>query len=688
MVSTGSDVLFSGKQYNLSSETSPGQTIQLDETEKFEQSYPFNSNGKVSVSNVNGSITVEAWDKNEIRLEATKIADSKETLAEVEIKVDSQPNNFSVEADYDSWNSRNRNSWKNYKKLEVQFRLKVPRNAVLDEIESVNGSVTISNFTNIVKASAVNGQVRALSLRGTANLSTVNGTVSVDYDKLDSGNKVTLETVNGRVDLLIPSDSNATVKADTVNGRIENDFGLPVRKGEYVGKDLYGRIGSGEAQIRLNSVNGHLFVKRKDDGKPLSQPFNLLNDVNTKVEEADRESSTGNFPRLPKINSAKVNKEIAAAIKNSEKERLASLKEAQIEIDEAMKALREELKGLDPAIALAAEDSVRISLENLKNLKEIDIEQVKLQIEKLKLDHIKQLDRFPEVNWTGNLPLIEKKSETFQVKGTPKVTVNAAGCDIKVRGWDKSEVQYVVKKLSRSRSPKPIQLTADAGDSEIKLTVNNDEENNLYGENVKAVHLEVFVPKKSNLKITTDGEVRLENVTGEIDLKGEESAINIRDVEGKLRLFTADGRVRVIGFRGEIEAETNDSDVYLEGDFTKINAGTTGGDIYLTLAENASALIKMDGEIGFVGENKSKTFFGSDQNITINRQSNSERDVTLNIEAGGAVNGQGGKLCAGCPGFVKEGENLWRIGNGDSKYNFTSENGILYIRNSREIKVK
>ena len=94
-----------------------------DETEKFEQSYPITANGRVSVSNVNGSIVVEAWDRNEVRLEATKIADSRETLADVEIKVDSRPDSFSVEADYNNLKRDKEKGWKNHRKLEVQFRL-------------------------------------------------------------------------------------------------------------------------------------------------------------------------------------------------------------------------------------------------------------------------------------------------------------------------------------------------------------------------------------------------------------------------------------------------------------------------------------------------------------------------------------------------------------------------------------
>src|SRR3982751_1712231 len=80
---------------------------QQDETERFEQSYPLNANGRVAVSNVNGSIVVESWERNEVKLEAVKTADSKETLDEVQIKVESRPDSFSVETDYGNWQRQN-----------------------------------------------------------------------------------------------------------------------------------------------------------------------------------------------------------------------------------------------------------------------------------------------------------------------------------------------------------------------------------------------------------------------------------------------------------------------------------------------------------------------------------------------------------------------------------------------------
>src|SRR5215213_11310508 len=253
------------------------QVISLDETERFEQTYPLNSNGRVRVDNVNGSVTIDTWDRNEVKLEAVKTADDKERLAEVEIKIDARKDYLSVETDYaDDWRRNNNGGWKNYGKLTVEYHLTVPKNAVLDDIQTVNGSVTITNSNNVTKASTVNGEVIATNLRGTAELETVNGTIEANFDQLQSSSRINLNTVNGRVNLTIPSDANATLKADSLNGVITNDFGLPVRKGKYVGRDLYGRLGSGEIKINLSSVNGALSITRKNDGKGPSPATNLL----------------------------------------------------------------------------------------------------------------------------------------------------------------------------------------------------------------------------------------------------------------------------------------------------------------------------------------------------------------------------------------------------------------------------
>ena len=581
------------------------QIISLDETERFEQTYPLNANGRVSVSNVNGSITIESWDRAEVKLEAVKIADSRERLSEFSIKIDSESNYLNVETDYERQN--NRQYGRNYK-TEVQYRLTVPRTAVLDEIETVNGQISISNMTNITKASAVNGKVVAVNLQGTAKLSTVNGTVEADFDRLQTTSKISLDTVNGTVNLTIPSDANATIKADTVNGSINNEFGLRVRTGKYVGKDLYGKIGSGDVQIKLNSVNGGLTVKRKNDGKNLNPATNLLPQKSNDDFDNDTEFS---------VNTVQMNKEVAKAVKQAQKE---------------MEKIKPEL---DKITAEAAKQSV----EAVKQATVI-INSKEMQ-EKLKEAQMQQrevLTQMSNANWLIGSPVIEKKSDSFEVKGTPKVTIEANNCAVSVRGWDKSEVRYAVTKIGRNRNQKPMDVQADQSGADVNIkVVNNDETPRVFGAN--KVRLEIYVPKKSNLKIVTNGEIRLEGVSGEIDLNGVDGAINVRDSEGKMRLTAADGRIRVLGFTGELYAQSTDGDLNLEGNFQKLTAYTEDGSIILNLPENAGA------------------------NLTANKEIINEG---LNL--------------------TKQKENNWRIGKGGANFQLQANEGNIFLRSIALIK--
>src|SRR5439155_25406559 len=92
-----------------------------------------------------------------------------------------------------------------------------------------------------VKASSINGRITAHALKGEAKLSTINGSIEANFDRLVEPSPVSLESVNGSIVMTIPSDASAQVKASTVHGSITNDFGLPIRKGEFVGRDLVGR---------------------------------------------------------------------------------------------------------------------------------------------------------------------------------------------------------------------------------------------------------------------------------------------------------------------------------------------------------------------------------------------------------------------------------------------------------------
>ena len=110
------------------------------------------------------------------------------------------------------------------------------------------------------------------------------------------------------------------------------------------------------------------------------------------------------------------------------------------------------------------------------------------------------------------------------MKGVPKVVIDAKGCSVKVRGWDRQEVQYVLTKSSTRSDGTPLNITQEVTESNVLLRIPNNESRGPkfgHGRFVRG-SIEVFVPRKSNLNITTDGEIRLDGVTGDIELNGED----------------------------------------------------------------------------------------------------------------------------------------------------------------------
>ena len=131
---------------------------------------------------------------------------------------------------------------------------------MLDEIDLVNGNLTVVGVEGGIDAATVNGNIMVRDCAGSASLGTVNGGIEAHVDRLSFDNKLDLEAVNGRLDLYLASSLGADLSADTVNGSLKNDFGIEVRKGKYVGSDFHGSVGGGGAKVSLETVNGSINV--------------------------------------------------------------------------------------------------------------------------------------------------------------------------------------------------------------------------------------------------------------------------------------------------------------------------------------------------------------------------------------------------------------------------------------------
>jgi len=108
-----------------------------------------------------------------------------------------------------------------------------------------------------VKASSVNGNIKAEKLEGRADLSTINGQVEADFDRVGASHPITLSSVNGPIKLLLPHGTLASLKAHNVSGGIDTEFGRPARVN---GAQQLSVMHQGGPKIRLTNVNGGISI--------------------------------------------------------------------------------------------------------------------------------------------------------------------------------------------------------------------------------------------------------------------------------------------------------------------------------------------------------------------------------------------------------------------------------------------
>ena len=221
------------------------------------QTFPLQAGGYLSLENINGDVTVEGWKKNEVSIRAVKKGKSKDLdRIKIVVDVDKYDNKdwIHIETKYPTFTSNSGS---------VDYTIQAPSSAILEDIELVNGNLMITGITGYLSLGTVNGSITATGAAESAWIETVNGGINLSFEKMNKGQSVDLESVNGAILLRIPAKANAQVDAGTINGTLSNEFDLPVEKGKWVGSSMEGRCGSGGARISLETVNGNIDVKKR-----------------------------------------------------------------------------------------------------------------------------------------------------------------------------------------------------------------------------------------------------------------------------------------------------------------------------------------------------------------------------------------------------------------------------------------
>lgn len=236
--------------------------VGADVTDTEEMTFDIDADGRISLENINGDIYITGGTGSQVHMVAKKKAGSQEYLEELKVVVDADNDYIRIETRHPKTEGRWFN-WGHDSSGSVSYELEVPATVSLDTVSTVNGDVDITGVQGRVKAETVNGSLEVLGLVGDVNLETVNGSVRAEFDRLEAGQRVSADAVNGKIVMVIPGNASTRVEAETVNGSIDaDDFGLEAEKG-FVGRDLSGEIGGGDARMSLDTVNGSIKILKR-----------------------------------------------------------------------------------------------------------------------------------------------------------------------------------------------------------------------------------------------------------------------------------------------------------------------------------------------------------------------------------------------------------------------------------------
>lgn len=227
-------------------------------TQTFLQTYPLSAGGSFQLENINGSVRVEGWERNEVEVRAVKTSISDPRDADrVKIEVCSQPGAVAVHTRYPEGTGV---------EVAVEYVVHVPYRVLLGTVETVNGSVMVRGVEGGGDLRSVNGDVQVLDSSGRFSAKTTNGNLRLQLRELVDGDPMNIETVNGSVVLGLPSNAHADLKILSMNGDFSSELPVTSTTGTPAARAFRARLGrgSGGGQISVRTVNGaiRLVVER------------------------------------------------------------------------------------------------------------------------------------------------------------------------------------------------------------------------------------------------------------------------------------------------------------------------------------------------------------------------------------------------------------------------------------------
>ncbi len=219
------------------------------------KSFKVDKGGTLKISLMNGSISIDTWNKNEVNISIENVDDSQKNL----LSFGQTGNNVTVKFDGSG----------SYGSTEVRVSVPSEFNLILQTNKgdiklsnNLKGNIQIDTKSGDITLASVNGYLKALTYGGDINLSSLSGNAEVST----YGGDITTGNINGNLEL-------STMGGDIETKNISGKANIVTKGGTIslmnIGKDLKAKTNGGDVivgdvggSVDISTLGGSIHAKK------------------------------------------------------------------------------------------------------------------------------------------------------------------------------------------------------------------------------------------------------------------------------------------------------------------------------------------------------------------------------------------------------------------------------------------
>lgn len=163
----------------------------------------------------------------------------------------------------------------------VDLTLRVPTNCSMHLSTVDDGNIEVENINGDLEINCVNGSVRLTGISGSAVAHALNEDLTATFVKVNPQKPMSFSSLNGKIDVTLPSDLKANVYTKSDQGEIYSDFDLKVlteniapspivqenkgKKGKFrvsIERAVRATINGGGQEFQFTNFNGDIYIRK------------------------------------------------------------------------------------------------------------------------------------------------------------------------------------------------------------------------------------------------------------------------------------------------------------------------------------------------------------------------------------------------------------------------------------------